>query len=67
MAVSENSYSSIGRVPGRLRGNSPEARPADTLRWRIMAARGELQRAAAVTAATWVRARNAVAGLLYDR
>ncbi|MGD9597953.1 MAG: hypothetical protein AB7G76_01665 [Steroidobacteraceae bacterium] len=35
-------------------------------RWRVAAARGEIQRAAAVTTATWRRARRAVIELLYD-
>lgn len=67
VAVSENSYSSIGLAPGRYRGDSSYTRLSGAARWRLAAARGEIQRAAAVTAARWMRARDAVIGLLYDR
>ena len=43
------------------------ARASRAAHWRLAAARGEVQRAAAMTAATWLRARATVAGLLYDR
>lgn len=65
--MSENSYSSIGRVAARYRGDSPYVRLSSVARWHLAAARGEVQRAAAVTTATWERARRAVIELLYDK
>ncbi len=66
MAVSEGSYNTMGCLPARFRGNSAEGSHAGVARWRVAAARGEIQRAAAVTMATWQRARRAVIELLYD-
>ncbi len=65
--MSEDSYSTIGRIPARYRGDSPYARLSGAARWPLAAARGEIQKAAAVTIATWERARRAVTGLLYDK
>lgn len=66
MAESEDSYSRIGNALARSRGDSAYGRFAGVARWHLAAARGEIQRAAAVTSATWERARRAVVGLLYD-
>jgi len=65
--MSENSYSSFGRPEARLRTDSTGPRRSGLARWHLAAARGEIQRAAAVTTTTWERARRAIAGLLYDR
>ncbi|MGE0580782.1 MAG: hypothetical protein AB7P31_01420 [Steroidobacteraceae bacterium] len=54
-------------APARRGASPPGPRPRQAARWRLAAAGGEIQRAAALTAATWLRARKAVAGLLYDR
>lgn len=67
MAASEHSYNGIGLTPGRRREDSPYTRLSAVARWHLAAARGEIQRAAAVTSATWVRARDTVTGLLYDK
>jgi len=65
--MSENSYSSFAQVRAQYPGNSVSAHVPGIVRWHLAAARGEIKRAAAVTAATWTRARRAVVELLYDK
>lgn len=65
--MSENSYSSFGRVRAQYPGQVAATNVPGIVRWHIAAAHGEIQRAAAVTTATWARARRAVVELLYDK
>ncbi|MBV6417743.1 MAG: hypothetical protein CMLOHMNK_02507 [Steroidobacteraceae bacterium] len=67
MAVSESSCNTMGGPRAQDRADSPMERLSGLARWHIAAARGEIQRAAAVTTATWERARRAMIELLYDR
>jgi hypothetical protein len=66
MAVSEHFCGSTGRALQQNRADASSARLSETARWHLAAARGEIQRAAAVTAAGWTRARDVMFGLLYD-
>jgi len=64
--MSENSYSSLARVRAKYPVDAATSAVPGIMRWHIAAARGEIQRAAAVTTSTWKRARRAAIGLLYD-
>lgn len=65
--MSENSYSSFAQVRAEYPGQVVSTNVPGIVRWHLAAARGEIKRAAAVTTATWTRARRAVVELLYDK